>query len=65
MLFPSEALTAEGAGVRHIARVLPDVVVEMLLARERARAIRTLVWCFARVLSAQQSTFRFDYHYKS
>jgi hypothetical protein len=64
VLFPVEGLGAESAGVRHVARVLPDVVVEVFLARERARAVRALVWSFTRMLSAQQSTFRFvDIHY--
>lgn len=48
--------------MRRDARVLAHVVGEVLLARERARAVRALVWRFARVLSAQQSTFRFGYH---
>lgn len=59
MLLPAEALDAESARVGHVPGVLAHVVVEMLLARERARAERTLVWRFTRVLSAQQSTFRF------
>lgn len=59
MFLPGEALAAVGAGVRRHACVLPDVVVEMLLAREGPRAVRALVWRFSRVLSAQQSTFRF------
>lgn len=62
MLLPREALVAIGAGMRRDSRVLPHVVVEMFLARERARAVRALVWRFARVLSAQQSTFRFGYY---
>lgn len=61
MFLPCEALVAVGAGVRRIAGVLPQVVVEVLFARKRARAVRALVWRFARVLSAQQSTFRFEY----
>lgn len=59
MFLPSETLAAVGAGVRSDAGVLSDVVVEMFLAREGPRAVRTLVWRFSRVLSAQQSTFRF------
>lgn len=59
MFFPGEGLVAEGAGVRRDAGVLSDVVGEMLLARKRPRTERTLVWRFSRVLSAQQSTFRF------
>lgn len=58
MLLPREGLATIGAGVRRGARVLPHVAVQMLLSRERARAIRALVWRFARMLSAQ-STFRF------
>lgn len=60
VFFPGEALAAVGAGVRRDAGVLPNVVVEMFLAREGPRAVRTLVWRFSRVLSAQQSTFRFQ-----
>lgn len=62
VLLPGEALAAVGAGVRRDARVLADVVVEVLLASERARTVRALVWRFTRVLSAQQSTFRFHQH---
>lgn len=61
VFLPCEALVAVGAGVRRIAGVLPQVVVEVLFARKRARAVRALVWRFARMLSAQQSTFRFEY----
>lgn len=59
VLLPGEALGAVGAGVGHVPGVLAHVVVQVLLARERARAERALVWRFTRVLSAQQSTFRF------
>lgn len=59
MFFPGEGLVAVGAGVRRDAGVLSDVVGEMLLARKRPRTEGTLVWRFSRVLSAQQSTFRF------
>lgn len=60
MFLPGETLVAIGTGVRRVASMLPDVVVEMLLTRVRLRAERTLVRSFARVLSAQQSTFRLD-----
>lgn len=59
VFLPGEALGAVGTVEGQFAGVLPHVVVEVLLARERARAERTLVWRFSRVLSAHQSTFRF------
>lgn len=59
VFLPGEGLATVGAGVRRVAGVLSDVVVEVFLAREGSRAVRTLVWRFSRVLSAQQSTFRF------
>lgn len=63
MLLPAEALAAVGTGVRHVAGVLTDVVVQVGLARERSRTIRALVRRFTRVLSAQQqTTFRFEHH---
>lgn len=53
MLLPGEGLVTVGAGVRRDAGVLAHVAVQVLLSRERARAIRALVWRFARMLSAQ------------
>lgn len=44
VLLPGEGLGAEGAAVRRLARVLAHVVREVLLARERLRAERALVW---------------------
>lgn len=61
VLLAREPLVAVGAGMRHVAGVLAHVVREVLLARERPRAVRALVRSFARMLSAQQSTFRFDF----
>lgn len=58
MLLPRERLVTVRAGMWSDPRVLPHMAVQMLLSRELARAKRTLVWCFARMLSAQ-STFRF------
>lgn len=55
-----EVLAAVSAGVRRRPGVLTDVIVQVLLPRERARADRALVRRFTRVLSAQQSTFRFE-----
>lgn len=59
-----KALGAVGAVEGQFTGVLPHMVVQMLLASERARAERTLVWRFSRVLSAQQSTFRFGLLWK-
>lgn len=61
MLLPRKGLVTVGAGMRSDPRVLPQMAVQMLLSRELARAIRALVWRFARMLSAQ-STFRFVHY---
>lgn len=58
MLLPRKRLVTVRTGMRSDPRVLPQMAVQMLLSRELARAIRALVWRFARMLSAQ-STFRF------
>lgn len=54
MLLSGVALIAVGADVRRVASVLAHMLVEVLLARERARAIRALVGSLACMLSAQQ-----------
>lgn len=57
VFLPRKGFVAERAGVRRIARVSPDVVVEVFLARERLWAVCALVWCFPRVLTATDNTY--------
>lgn len=60
VLLSCECLAAVSTGVRSDAGVLSNVIVQMFLTREGTRTVGTLVWSFAGVLSAQQSTFRFE-----
>lgn len=52
MLLAAEGFVAEGASVRHVSGMLPDVVVEMLLPAERLGAVGALVRRLASVLAA-------------
>lgn len=61
MFFPRETLGTVYTSMWHVSGVLSDVLGEMFLSREGARTIRALVRSLPRMLSAQQSTFRFDY----
>lgn len=60
MFLPGEGLLAVGAGVWGVAHVLPHVLVEVFLPRERTRTVRALVRSLARMLSVQ-STFRLQF----